>query len=112
MDSTSALFWGGERRGSGELLKDNSSSADGSLWSGRASSFPLFVWVRVHVGQLLVGFRPGWSPSRSVSVCSPAISGLHARVIRPSVWPAPLASPPSPDASGETDLQWVGSLGC
>ena len=71
---------------------------------GRAL-FPYSSGLGVHVGQLLVGFRPGWSPSRSVS-------GLHARVIRPSVWSAPLASPPSLDASGETDLQWVGSLGC
>ena len=40
------IVLGGERRGSGELSEDNSSSAGGSLWSGRASSLPLFVWVR------------------------------------------------------------------
>ena len=66
----------------------------------------------VHVGQLLVSFRLCWSPSGSVSVRSPAVRGLHAHVIRPSVWPAPLTSPPSPDSNGETNLQWVGSLGC
>ena len=73
---------------------------------------PYLSGLRVHVGQLLMGFRPCWSPSGSVSVRSPTVSGSHAHVIRPSVWPAPLASPPSPDASGETDLQWVSSLGC
>ena len=66
----------------------------------------------VHVGELLVGSRPDWSPNRSVSVRSLAVSSLHAHVIRPSVWPAPLTSPPSPDAIGETDLQLVSSLGC
>ena len=66
----------------------------------------------VHAGELLVGSRPGWSPNESVSVHSLAVSGSHAHVIRSSVWPAPLASPPSTDASGETDPQRVGSLGC
>ena len=73
---------------------------------------PYSSGLGVHVRQLLMGFRPDWSPSGSVSVCSLVVSGSHAHVIRPSVWPAPLASPPSPDASEETDLQWVGSLGC
>ena len=75
-------------------------------------SLPLFTGLGVHVGELLVGSQPGWSPNGSVSVRSLAISGSHDHVIRPSVWPAPLASPPSPDASGETDLQRVGLLGC
>ena len=66
----------------------------------------------VHAGELLIGSRPGWSPNKSVSVRSLAISGSYAHVIQPSFWHAPLASPPSPDASGETDLQRVGSLGC
>ena len=78
---------------------------------GRAL-FPYLSGLGVHVGELLVGFRPNWSSNGSVSVHSLVVSGLHAQVIRPSVWPAPLASPPSPDANGETDLQWVGSLGC
>ena len=73
---------------------------------------PYFSGLGVHVGQLLVVFRPCWSPSGSVSVRSPTVRGLHAHVIRPFVWLAPLASPPSPDASRETDLRWVGSLGC
>ena len=66
----------------------------------------------VHVGELLVGSRPDWSPNWSVNVHSLAISGSHAHVLRPSVWPAPLASPPSLNASRETNLQQVGSLGC
>ena len=67
--------------------------------------FPYSSGLGVHVEQLLMGFRPYWSASGSVSVCSPTISGLYAHVIRSSVWPALLASPPSPDASGETDPQ-------
>ena len=58
-----------------------------------------------------MGFRLGWFPSESVSVRSPVVSGLHAHVIRPSVWPAPLSLPPSPDANKETNLRWVGLLG-
>ena len=78
---------------------------------GRALS-PYFSRSRVHVGQLLVGFRPCWFSSGSVRVRSPAVSGLRAHVIQPSVWPAPFASPPSPDASEEIGLRWVGLLGC
>ena len=70
--------------------------------------FPYFPRLGVHVGRHLVGFRPCWSPSRSVSVRSPVANGSHVHIIRPSVWLAPLASPPSPDASGETDPRWVG----
>ena len=62
----------------------------------------------VHAGELLVGSRPGWSPDKTASVRSLAASGSHAHVVWPSVWLAPLASPPSPDASGETDPQWAG----
>ena len=65
----------------------------------------------IHVRELLVGSRPDWSPNGSVSIRSLAVSGSHAHIIRPSVWLAPLALPPSPDASEETDLQQVGSLG-
>ena len=72
---------------------------------------PYFSGLGVHVGQLLVGFWIYWSPRGSVSIHSPVVSGLQAHVIRPSVWPTPLVSPPSLDASRETDLQWVGSLG-
>ena len=36
---------------------------------------PYFSGLGVHVGQLLVGFQPCWSPSGSVSVRSPAVSG-------------------------------------
>ena len=63
-----------------------------------------FSRLRAHVGQLLVGFRPCWSPSGSISVRSPTISGSHAHVIRPSIWLSSLASPPSPNAIGETIL--------
>ena len=73
---------------------------------------PYFSGLGVHVGRILVGFRPCWSPSGSVSVRSPTVRGSHAHVIRPSVSLAPLASPSSPDTNGETDLRWVGSLDC
>ena len=66
---------------------------------------PYSSGLGVHAGELLVGSRPGWSPDGSVSVRSLVVSGSHAHVIRPSVWPAPLASPLSPDANGETDPQ-------
>ena len=46
---------------------------------------PYLFGLGVHVGQLLVGFRLYWSHSGSISIRSPAVSGLHAHVIRPSV---------------------------
>ena len=66
--------------------------------------FPYLSGLGVHVGRHLMGFRACWSLSGSVSVHSPVVSGSHVHVIRPSVWPAPPASPPSPGTSGETDL--------
>ena len=41
-DSTSMLFFGGGKSGSGELPEDNSLSVGASLLSGRISSLPLF----------------------------------------------------------------------
>ena len=78
----------------------------------RRALYPYSFGLGVHVGELLVGFRPDWSPNGSVSVHSLAVRSLRAYVIQPSVWPAPLASPLSPDVGGETNLQRVGSLGC
>ena len=72
---------------------------------------PYSSGLGVHAGELLVGSQPSWSPNGSVSVRSLAVSGSHAHVIRTFVWPAPFDSPPSFDASRETDLQRVGSLG-
>ena len=69
---------------------------------------PYSSWLGVHARELLIGSRPGWSLDGSVRVRSLIVSGSHAHVIRPSVWPAPFAPPPSPDASGETDPQRVG----
>ena len=73
---------------------------------------PYSSGLGVHIGELLVGFRPDWSPNGFVSIHSLAVSDSRAHVISPYVWPAPLTLPPSPDASGETDLQRVGLLGC
>ena len=47
--------------------------------------FPYLPGLGVHVRRHLVGSRPYWSPSGSVSVRSPVVSGLHVHVIRPSV---------------------------
>ena len=46
LDSASTLFFGGERSGSGELPKDNSSFAGASLSRGRMGSLPLFYLTR------------------------------------------------------------------
>ena len=69
---------------------------------------PCSSGLGVHAGELLVGSWPNWSPNGSVSIRSLVVSGSHAHITRPSIWPAPLASPPSPDANGETDPQRVG----
>ena len=42
LDSTSTLFFGGDRSGSGELPEDNSSSAATTLLPGGMGSLPLF----------------------------------------------------------------------
>ena len=46
--------------------------------------YPYLPGLGVQVGQHLMGFRPGWSPSGFVRVRFPAVSGLHVHVIRPS----------------------------
>ena len=52
-----------------------------------------------------MGFWPCLFPSGSVGVRSIVVIGSHAHVIRPSIWPAPPASPPYLDSGGEIDLQ-------
>ena len=52
-----------------------------------------------------MSFHPDWSPDGLTGVHSPVVRGSRARVIRPSVWHVPLALPPSPSASGETELR-------
>ena len=88
------------------------SSTGGSLWSGRAGSLPYSSELGVHAGELLVGSWPSKSPEGFTSVRSLIVSDSHAHVIQSFVWPAPLASPPSPDTSGETDTQqgWLTGL--
>ena len=68
---------------------------------GRAL-FPYSLGLRVHSRRHLGGYGACWTPSGSVSGRSPVVSGSHVLVIRPFVWPAPPASPPSPGASEET----------
>ena len=74
---------------------------------GRAL-YPYLPGLGVQVRQPLAGFRPCRSPGGSVSVRSLAASGSPAHVTRPSVWPAPPASPPSLVANRETGPQRVG----
>ena len=74
--------------------------------------FPYSPRLELHAGRHPVGCRPCWSPSGSVSVLSPTVSGPHVLVIRSSVWPAPPASPPSPGANEEIGPRWVSLLGC
>ena len=112
MDSASAFFMMANDGGVESYWKITRHLTVDHYGQVRWALCPYSSGLGVHVGQLLVGFRPCWSPSRSVSICSLAISGSHAHVIRPSVCPALLASPPSPDASGETDLRWVSSPSC
>ena len=47
----------------------------GQIWRALWS---YFSGLGVHIGQLIVGFQPCWSPSGSVSVRSPAVSGSPA----------------------------------
>ena len=79
--------------------------------AGRAL-FPYSPELRLHAGWHHVGCRACWSPSGSVIIRSPIVSGSHVHAIRPSVYPTPLASPSFLGTSGETDLRWVGLLGC
>ena len=79
--------------------------------AGRAL-FPYSLGLGLHSGRHLGGCQACWTPSGSVSVHSPIVSGMQVLVIRPSVWPAPPASPPSPGANEETDLRWAGLQGC
>ena len=62
LDSTSTLFFGGVRFGSGELPKDNSSSTIASLSSGRIGSLPLFCLTR----------GAGWLLPHAFFICSPS----------------------------------------
>ena len=66
---------------------------------------PYSSGLGVHAGELIVGSRSGRSLDGSASVCSLTISGSHAHIIRPFIWPTPLALPPSLNACGETDPQ-------
>ena len=65
-----------------------------------------------HSGRHPEGFRACWNPIGTVSCRSPTANGPHVLVIRPSVWPAPPVSPPSPGANGEAGPRWLGLLGC
>ena len=74
-----------------------------SLYSPR-----LGAHFRPHLG----GSRAYWTLSGFVGGHFPAANSPPVLVIRPSIGPAPSASPPSPGASGGTDPRWVGLLGC
>ena len=84
LNSTSTLFFGGGRSGSGELPEDNSASAATSLSSGRIGSLPLFCltgdagWLLPHAFLISSSFRQAhrWSFSYcrwSARLCNSAI---------------------------------------
>ena len=104
LDSTSTLFFGGGRSGSGELPEDNSSSAAALLSSGRIGSLPLFCLTRGARWLLPAHFRLVHPLDESAGGRFPAVDGQHGSTVRPSVWPVPPASPPYPDTSEGTDL--------
>ena len=79
--------------------------------AGRAL-FPYSPGLRVHSGRHLGGYRACWTLSGSLRGRSPVVSGPYVLVIRPFVWPAPPASPPSPSTNEETGPRWVDLLGC
>ena len=62
LDSTSTLFFGGGRSGSGEVPEDNSSSTAALLSFGRIDSLPL---------SCLTG-GAGWLLPRAFFICSPS----------------------------------------
>ena len=112
LDSASTLFFGGGRSSSGELPKDNSSSAATSLSPGRMGSLPLFYltegarWLFPHA------FSPRSSSKRACRHRCLAADGQHSYAIQPSVWPALLASFPYLNSSEETGPQGTDLLGC
>ena len=89
LDWAFATFGDGERRGSGELPEDSSSSAGRSISSGAGTSLPPTEFASAH-------FLPA--------------TGSPVHAIRPSAWPAPLVLLPSLDARGGTGLQGLSSL--
>ena len=65
-----------------------------------------------HSGRHLGGPRACWTLRGFVGGRFPAANGLPILIIRPSVGPAPPASPPFPSAGGGIGPRWVGLMGC
>ena len=57
-------------------------------------------------------FRPVRLPDEPTGGRFLTIDGQHGSATRPSVWPAPPALPPYPDANEGTGLLWIDSLVC
>ena len=94
LDSASILFFGGSAIRSGELPKDNLSSAVASLSSDRTSCLPLFCLTEGAGWLLPRTFSARSSPKKVRS----AADDRHSFAVRPSVWHVPPASPPYPGA--------------
>ena len=65
-----------------------------------------------HSRRHLWGSQACWTLSKFVSGRSSVVNGPYVLVIRPSVGPTPLVSPPFPGANGGTGPRWVDLLGC
>ena len=102
----------GERRGSGELSEDNSSSAGRSMSSGTTTSLPLSDEMEEVGEEVPVIYRPSRPPTGFAGARYPLTIGLRVQATRPPAWPAPLILPPSLGARGGTNLQGEGLLGC
>ena len=108
-----AAFEDGERRGSGDLQEDNSSSAGRSRY--RSAQRPLCpcrdgkeemsreALTIVRLGRLPIGF---------VGTRFLPATGLPARVVRPPTLPALLVLLPALGARGGTGLRRLSSLDC
>ena len=112
LEWASTVFGDGERRGSGELPEDSSSSASILISSRAATSLPLPGRER---GNGRGGSRDCLARPASNWVRRHSFSSRNrcaVREVRPPTWPAPLVLLPSLGARGGTGLRGLSSLDC
>ena len=112
LDWASATFGDGERRGSGELSEDNSSSAGRLMY--RVQRPPCLCRDEMEEvgGEVPMISRPGWPPTGFAGAHYPLAFGSRVHATWPPAWPAPLVLPPSLGTRGGIGLQGDGFLGC